>query len=181
MIQTARRKCRSKSRTAPVASAGTADSFPGDRATRIDPVQSGLVDRFGPSRRTSRSARLTGSGGNPSSRVTRPSGGRSRMKGTGSPLEIHRVPGDRRTGPQARDGVIPQHDRSVNPGGRARDRAAGPARRRPRPSRRSLAPRNRSTRPSSKTPSSSSTSIRSGFARQNARACGLQQRIAAGR
>src|SRR4051794_36804594 len=46
VIQTARRKCRSKSRTAPVASAGTADSFPGDRATlnlvQSSPVQSTL-------------------------------------------------------------------------------------------------------------------------------------------
>src|SRR3954452_23306597 len=51
VIQTARRKCRSKSRTAPVASAGTADSFPGDRAT-LNLVQSSpVIVRSRPARR----------------------------------------------------------------------------------------------------------------------------------
>ena len=38
-----------------------------------------------------------------------------------------RLERDGRSGPQTRDGVIPQDNRSVNPGGQLRERAAGPA------------------------------------------------------
>ncbi len=88
---------------------------------------------------------------------------------------------DRRSARETRDEVIPQHDRSVKVGSKVTDRQPARQGLDPRPVPGSRRRSNPSTRPISRVPSSSSTRIKSGFALQNARACGLQQRMADGR
>ncbi len=103
------------------------------------------------------------------------------MRGHGVVLQEHRLPRDRRVAPHVRGGVVAEHDQAVVVGHGVAD--LDPARCRrdlglARGSSRSLNP---ITRPTSNVPSSSTTLMRSGLARQKPRAHGLQQAIAAGR
>ena len=102
------------------------------------------------------------------------------MNGTGSSSRNSVFNRDGRSGPQIRDGVIPQHDRSVKSGGQfTQPKHAGLGLDLSR-SLQEMRPQTRSPDPEAPTLSSSRTRIRSGFSLQNRRACGLQHNMADG-